>query len=411
MLIEFKLRNFKSFKDETKLLMTTVKSFRELVEKNVIHTNKDFDLLKTSAIYGVNAGGKSNFITAMGYMTAIIHDSFSNSLKKDEDKPFYDFPFILNKSTETANTMFEVTFLTNNNIYRYGFEINGHEIIKEWLFQKYSRDSYLFIRDKSEFQINKTTFKEGLRYKDEVNQNVLFLSHLAQYNQEISRSIFTWFMNVNVLSGLTERNYFKFTARLLKTDNNFKNWMSLALKYMEITNIEAGEEEGEIVTYHNKYDENNFLLESIPFNFNTRESHGTRKLIHILGPIYDTIKNGRILFIDEFDSRLHPNLTRKLLELFQEFNRTGAQLIFTGHDVSLLDKTLLRRDQIWFINKDQFGVSELYSLSDFNAKTVRNTSSFIRKYLENKFGASDTIDITNKLMSLMYGEQKKEIAK
>ncbi len=404
MLIEFKFKNFKSFKDETEFLMTTVKSFGEHIEKNTIPVNKEFDLLKTSAIYGINAGGKSNFISAMAYMKGIVHESFSNSLKKEEDKPNHDFQFKLNKTTEDAETMFEVSFLINENIYRYGFEINGHEIKKEWLYKKVERENYLFIRTESDFQINKSAFKEGLKYKDDVNKNVLFISHLAQNNQEISRLVFSWFFNLNVLSGLTEQNYFKFTAKLLQNDSKFKNWISLVLKYMEIVNIEAGEEDGKIVTYHNRYDENNLLINSIPFIVSERESQGTRKLIHILGPIYDTIRNGRILFIDELDSRLHTNLTKKLLELFNEFNTKGAQLVFTGHDASLLDKDLLRRDQIWFIDKDQFGVSELYSLSEFNAKTVRNTSAIDKKYLENKFGASASIELNHKLIDLMYGE-------
>ncbi|MBI4646980.1 MAG: ATP-binding protein [Bacteroidia bacterium] len=401
MLIEFKFRNFKSFKEETRFLMTSVLSFGEHIEKNIISINREFDLLKTAAIYGLNAGGKSNFVSAMSYMKAIVHDSFSNSLKKDEDKPNHDFQFKLNESTENAETMFEVSFLIQESIYRYGFEINKHEIIKEWLYKKIERENLLFHREGSEFQINKTAFKEGLKYKNDVNQNVLFISHLAQNNQDISRLIFFWFLNVNVLSGLTEANYFNYTAKLLQNDSRFKNWISLALKYMEIKNIEAGEEDGEIVTYHNRYDKNNFLINSIPFLINKKESQGTRKLIHILGPIYDTIRNGRILFIDEFDSRLHPNLTRKLLELFNEFNKRGAQLIFTGQDVSLLNKDLLRRDQIWFIDKDQFGVSALYSLSDFNAKTVRNTSAFDKKYLENKFGASSTIELSHKLIDFL----------
>jgi len=404
MLIEFKFRNFKSFKDETSFLMTNVSSFGEHIAENIIPLDKNFNLLKTSAIYGINAGGKSNFIYAMSYMKGIVHDSFSNSLKKDEDKPNYDFQFVLNKSTEFANTMFETSFLINNHIYRYGFEVNGHDIKKEWLYKKMEREMPLFIREGSEFQINKTSFKEGVKYKNDVNQNVLFISHLAQNNQPVSRLIFGWFLNINVLSGLTEHNYFKFTAKLLQSNNEFKNWISLALKFMEITNVEAGEEEGEIVTYHNRYDENNLLIDSIPFILNEKESQGTRKLIHLLGPIYDTLRNGRILFIDEFDSRLHPNLSKKLLELFNEFNHRGAQLIFTGHDSNLLDKKILRRDQIWFISKDQFGVSELYPLSEFNAKTVRNTSAIDKKYLENKFGASDTLELTQNLMDLMYGE-------
>lgn len=401
MLIEFKYQNFKSFKESTSFLMTTVKSFSEHEENNLIKTSKDFDLLKTSAVYGINGGGKSNFIAAMSYMTGIIHDSFNISLKKDEDKPDHNFQFKLSTETENAPTSFEATFLIDNYIYRYGFKILNFKIIEEWLYRKIERENYLFIRKGNKFDINKSAFQEGNKYKSEVNDNVLFISHLSQYNQKTSKIVFNWFSKINAISGLTDRSYEKFTTKLLEQDKNFKNWISLVLKYLEISNIEAGEENGEIVTYHNKYDENNLLIGSVPFNV-SQESAGTRKLINLLGPIYDTLRLGRILFVDEFDSKLHPNLSIKLVQLFNKFNKSGAQLVFTGHDTIFLNKELFRRDQIWFIDKNQFGISELYPMSDFDAKTVRKDSAYNKKYLDNKFGASHTIEISKQLTDLLY---------
>lgn len=401
MLIELKIKNFCSFKEETSFLMTKVKSFKEHLSTNIIKTEREFDLLKSAAIYGANASGKSNFVIALSEMTGIIFDSFSNSLKKEEDKPDYTFQFKLSATTEKSNTMFEVSFLQESFIYRYGFEINGHEIKKEWLYRKNEREIPLFVRVDQEFDINKESFPEGERYKDEVNSNVLFLSHLSQYNQPNSKQVLTWFSNVAVISGLHEQSYQKFTADLLKKDPNFKTWAAAVLKYLEISNIEAGQKDGEIITYHNKYDENNLLIDAIPF-YSEVESDGTKKLIHILGPIYDTLRDGGILFIDELDCKLHPNLSKKLISLFQEFNKRNSQFVFSGQDTNLLDKDLLRRDQIWFVEKDQFGASSLYSLSEFNANTVRNTSAYDKKYLENTFGAADTFEITAKITDLLY---------
>lgn len=402
MLIEFRFRNFTSFKNEVSFLMTSVKSFKELKDTNLIHTDREFDILKSAAIYGMNGSGKSNFIFAMLYMAGIIHNSVSNSLKKEEEKPKHDFQFKLSTTTENKPTLFEVSFILNNDIYRYGYEIFGHKIIKEWLYRKGDRENYLFTREENTFKINNTSFPEGKKFKDEVNENVLFISHLAQNNQPISKSILNWFKNVNILSGLNENSYEKFTTQLLESDKKFKDWLSFALKFLEITNISAGEKNGDIFTFHNKYDQNNLLIDSIPFNIKEEESDGTSKLIYLLGPIYDTLRNGRILFVDEFDNKLHPNLSKKLIILFNKYNRNKAQLIFTGHDVSLLDKDLFRRDQIWFVNKDQFGASEMYSLSDFNAKTVRKDSAYDKKYLKNQFGSADTIELDNKLMNLLY---------
>lgn len=401
MLIEFKFKNFLSFKDEATFLMTKVNSFKEHLDTNVIKTDKEFELLKTAAVYGANGSGKSNFIKAISTMSSVIFNSFSNSLKKEDERPIQDFSFKLNSKAEKAATMFEVSFLHKSIIYRYGFEINKGEIKKEWLYRKSEREVNLFTRKGSKFEINKESFPEGEKYKNDVNSNVLLISHLAQNNQKISRIIFHWFSNMNVISGLYDLNYNKFTAKLLESDPKFKKWASMALKYLEITNVEAGEKEGEIITYHNKYDENNLLIDSVAFN-SKMESDGTKKLIHTLGPIYDTLKLGRVLFIDEFDSKLHPNLSKKLIELFHKCNKKGAQLIFSAHDSKLLDKDIFRRDQIWFVEKDQFGSSSLYSLSEFDAKTVRNTSDFEEKYLANVFGAADTIELNKNLMDLLY---------
>ncbi len=401
MLIELKFRNFLSFKDETSFLMTSVKSFKEHIETNIIKTDREFDLLKSAAVYGANAGGKSNFIRLMYVFKFIVSNSYSNSLLEEEKRMGLDFNFRLNSNSLIGNAMYEASFLIGSDIYRYGFEINGFEIKKEWLYYRVEKEVLLFNREMQNFEVNSELFAEGDKYKTEINSNVLFLSHLAQNNQKVSRKIFSWFSNIDVITGLHEKQYEQITGRLLEKDSNFKKWLASSLKYLEISNIEAEEHEGKIITYHNNYDENNLLIGVVPFQIFS-ESDGTQKLIHILGQIYNTLKRGKILFIDEFDSKLHPNLSKKLIEFFHKFNKKNAQIIISGHDSNLLDKAIYRRDQIWFVDKNQFGASELYSLSEFDAKTVRNTSAFDKKYLQNVFGAADTLDITDTLIDLLY---------
>ncbi|OMP76765.1 ATP/GTP-binding protein [[Flexibacter] sp. ATCC 35208] len=401
MLIEFKFKNIFSFKDEATLLMSAVKSFKELSDKNLIVTNRGFDLLKAAAVYGANSSGKSNFVFAFGLFDHIIFNSFRDSLAKEGDRrPAYN-QFRLNTASMKENSMFEISFIHDQYIYRYGFEIFGYTIKKEWLYRKQEREILLFNRDLQEFEINKESFAEAQKYKDEVNENVLLLSHLAQYNQPVTKHIIGWFLNTIGIDGLKD-NPVEYTANLLRRDENFRVWAATILKYLEISNIEAGEKDGEIITYHKRYDENNLLVDSIPFDVHI-ESVGTRKLIGLLGPIYFTLRNGGVIFIDELDSKLHPNLTRKLVTLFQELNLNNAQIIFTAQDVTLLDKNLLRRDQVWFIEKNQFGVSELYSMSEFSSDVVRNTSDFAAKYLNNVFGAADTLELTTKIKDLLYG--------
>lgn len=402
MLIEFKFKNFISYKDENRILLTKVKSFKELEKTHIINTSKGIDLLKSSAIYGSNGGGKSNFIEAMHFMKDTIHNSFSESLKKDEDRGRTDYYFKLSTSTENKPSFFEISFLINDAIYRYGFEILGFEIVSEWLFKKIDTETSLFERKGNNFKINSKGFSEGNKYKKDVNSNVLFISYLAQNNSKESSKVVEWFFNVNVISGLDDSNHKNATSQLLTKSKKFKAWLNLAVRFLEISNIDTTKDK-DLVTYHNKFDDNNVIIDSVAFDFETDESQGTRKLIYLLGALFDTLLHGKVLFIDELDSKLHPNLTKKILEFFHKFNFKNSQFIFTVHDAILLDKDLLRRDQIWFVDRNKFGSSELYSMSDFDASVVRNTSDFRKKYLESVFGAAETIEITNDLIDLMNG--------
>lgn len=407
MLIELKFRNFLSYKDETILNLTKVKLFKELENTNLIK-NQYFDLLKTTAVFGTNGGGKTNLIGAMAFMKNIVHNSFAESLKKEEDRGRKDYYFKLSEGADIEPSSFEVSFIKNQILYRYGFEIRGYEIISEWLFRKVETETLLFRRENKNFKINNKSFNEGNKYKNDVNPNVLFLSHLAQNNAKISSELFEWFNNLNAVSGLINEHYQNVTKELLRVDKKFKIWLSLAVKFLNITNVESTEEK-KIVAFHNKFDKNNIIIDTVPFDFELNESDGTIKLIYLLGAFYDTLLSGKVLFIDELDSKLHPNLNRKLLDFFHKFNSHNAQLVFTAHDSVLLDKDIFRRDQIWFVDRDKFGVSELYPMSDFGADVVRNTSDYRKKYLDMTFGAANTIEISNQLIELMYGKTKPQI--
>lgn len=402
MLIEFKVKNFLSYKDENSILLTKVKSFKELEKTHVIKTEKGIDLLKSSAIYGSNGGGKSNFIEAISFMKDVVHNSFSESLKKDDDRGRTDYYFKLSSLTENKPTFFEISFLDKDIIYRYGFEILGYEIVSEWLYKKNDTETLLFDRKLDIFKINSKGFSEGKKYKKDVNPNVLFLSYLAQYNGKESSRVVECFFDINVISGLDDRSHKNATSFLLTKAPNFKAWLNLAVRFLEISSIDSTKDK-ELVTYHNKFDENNIIIDSVALDFENDESQGTRKLIYLLGTLYDTLVNGKVLFIDELDSKLHPNLTRKLLEFFHKFNFKNSQFVFTAHDAILLDKEILRRDQIWFVDRDKFGSSVLYPMSEFDASVVRNTSDFRKKYLDSVFGAAETINITNELIDLMHG--------
>ena len=402
MLIDFTIKNFVSYKDESSLVLSKIKSYNELEDSHVINFGRDFDLLKSIAVFGSNGGGKTNLITAMNFMKDAIHKSFSESLKKESERGKTDFYFKLNETTINKPSLFEVSFSRNDIIYRYGFEILKREVISEWLYKKVKTETLMFEREGSSFKINKNGFSEGKKYKKEVKDDVLFLSHLGQYKDTpVSNEVIGWFFNLNVVSGLDNKEFHHATKGLLRESEKFKKWLALTTKFLDISNIEITDK-NKLVTYHNVFDENNVIVDSIGFDLEMDESDGTQKLIYLLGAVYDSLVHGKVLFVDELNSKLHPNLTKVILSFFHEINKNNSQLIFTAHDATILDKDILRRDQVWFVDRNQYGVSELYPMSDFKSSSVRKTSDFRKKYLDSDFGAAESINLTNELVSLIY---------
>lgn len=426
MILEFSVENFLSFKDLSTLSMVGVKSFKELEETNTIKLDRDIKVLKSAVVYGNNASGKSNFLNAIGFMKNVVLNSFRDAISDESSRKISLNKFLLSTETEEKPSYFEVVFTCNNRKYRYGFEITEDIIESEWLYYTDSRETPMFTRENQNFEINKSAFSEGLGLEKRTKENVLFLSLVAQLNGDVSNNIIDWFKNLNLISGIHDRSYKRYTIDRLKSDKDFLKWLSDFINFLEITKLSTAEEEVEdidletlkkkekdeeilnffsslqklqskqprrdrIITWHRKFDKNNILVDSVPFSFDSDESEGTKKLIYLLGPWYDSLRNGRVLVVDELDSRLHSKLTLKLVEYFHKHNQNNAQLIFAVHDTSILNRDVFRRDQIWFINKDQFGVSNLYSLADFSSEKVRKKTAFDKNYLEGKYGAIPNI--------------------
>lgn len=440
MIIEFSVENFLSIKDMVTLSMVSAKSFKEHKDFNLINVDKKLDLLKSAVIYGNNASGKSNILSAIGFMKRTVLNSFRDSLLEKTERKLPSAKFALNSKSETEPSQFEMSFVYKSIKYRYGFEIDNEIIVGEWLFHTTSKEVYLFRRKEQKIIINKSSFKEGQGKDSEVRENVLFLTLLASLNQPVSKGITEWFQNLKFINGVYDFGYKSYTVRKIKSDAAFFDWVSNFIKYLEIANLSTTEEEideidisnlkrganseefvrfreslnaytnklpkgDNLVSYHRKYNEENVLIDTIPFNFERQESDGTKKLVYLLGPWYDTLRRGGILIVDELDSKLHSNLTRKLIEFFHKYNKYNAQLIFAVHDVSLLNKDIFRRDQIYFVEKNQFGSSELVSLGDFKTDKVRNKSAFDKNYVQGTYGSIPYFEITEKLSQLLYGDE------
>jgi hypothetical protein len=440
MLLEFSVGNYLSFKDIVTLSMVAGKSVKELEDEgnqsNVFYTPENNDkVLKSAVLYGANNSGKSNLVQAMAFFKTFILESSKDKSPTDEIKVL---PFLLNTETETAPSFFEIIFYIHTTRYRYGFEVDKAVIHGEWLYEYdktvSTKERQLFEREFQEIRV-KNTFKEGKGKENDTRPNALFLSLVAQLNGEKSTQIFKWFNDdFNIVSGLKETTT-NFTIKQIIEDKKYKSSVVNFLKNIKIgfedieiqeinellketllkipneisdelndvlaalkklkTKIDTEQQRNidvkdvTINFLYKKYDAaENYVFNQI-INFSL-QSKGTQKIFALLGPILNTIEKNKILIIDELDSSLHTLLTIEIIKLFQSKANHSAQLIFASHDTNLLRKSLFRRDQIWFTEKNKIGATDLYSLVEYKinqATSVRNDASFEKDYLLGKYGA------------------------
>lgn len=394
MLVNFTFKNFRSFKNEMTLSMEAA-SIQELSDAVVESCGED--LLPVAVMYGANSSGKSNVLKALKAM----RDLLLNSVKLNPKEKLESDPFSLDMTSASQPTSFEIQFTMNNSKFRYGFDYTQDAIIAEWLYEKRigEREFELFLRSGAEFKISKSRFAEGLGKQHATPSNRLFVSLVAQLNGKVSQAILGWFSSIEYMSGMDGNGYAGKTLRAIffREDGNEEIINLLYRTHLGFSGIEVNMnvgEEGSIdsSTIHNIYDTEGEVVGKKEFPTDKMESEGTKKMIEIAGPIVDAIRLGRILIVDELDAKLHPFLTRKIIGLFmdKEYNKTGAQLIFATHDTNLLNIRYLRRDQIWFTEKDKSDSTDLYSLVEFRDESgnkVRNDRNIEKDYINGRYGA------------------------
>lgn len=394
MLVNFSFKNFRSFRDEMTLSMEAA-NIQEL-SSSVIKVG-DGDLLPVAVMYGANSSGKSNVLKALKAM----RDVLLYSVKLNPKDKLEAETFMLDLTSPEEPTSFEIQFIIGESRYRYGFDYTADGIIAEWLYEKRfgEREFELFLRSGSEFKISKTRFAEGLGKEAATSSNRLFVSLVAQLNGKVAQSILDWFSNIEYMSGMDGKGYAGKTLRTIfyqkKGNNEIMKLFSqthLGFDGIQVSMRIEDEDSVDSKTIHNIYDKEGKTVGQREFPTDKMESEGTKKIIDIAGPIFDAILNGKILIVDELDAKLHPFLTRKIVGLFMDksVNASGAQLIFATHDTNLLNLQYLRRDQIWFTEKDKTDSTELYSLVEFRdeaGKKVRNDRSIEKDYINGRFGA------------------------
>lgn len=390
MIIQFTIGNFLSFKDlSTFSLVSSNLKENQLVSEGIVFDieNTDLSLLKSAVIYGANASGKSNFIKALEFFKWYIINS-SKDIQSGEHVNVESFR--LNANTANEPSYFEVLFGQGDIQYRYGFEVDDKKVYAEWLYQRAnkrkSKEIELFYRKINEFTIHsKFNVGKELVNKKMIRDNALLLSVAAQFNESTAVEILNWLNETTIIESSKDENIWN-NAIMQLENQEMRHRIVAFSQYADLGIDDIEKIENTIVSSHIQYDDAGNEIKTITFPFKKNESEGTIKYFSLAYPIIDALDNGKRLIIDEFDSKLHPLLTCKVIALFnsKETNPNNAQLIFTTHDTNLLSAHLFRRDQIWFTQKDRLGSTDLYSLIEYK---VRNNAFFEKEYMQGKYGA------------------------
>ena len=405
MLIRFSFKNFKSFKNENCLDMEAT-SLKEH-EYNVAKTDNG-EYLKVSAIYGANASGKTNVLQAFDYMKKriLVSDDSKKNSPIDEENIY---SFMINNDPIAL----EVEILAKNNkIYKYGFEVLKDKIISEWLFEKRVNKFYsIFERENNNVSMKPNKISELVN----IDERTLFLniySKIDRNNEDFS-NVYDWFVNSTYLD-LGNPNFERFinnrVSLKILSDENYKKELLKFIRTFDSgiegikttpDSIEAVKSNNGIIDIEVIHRGENGELKALPFYL---ESNGTRKMFHLFDFFMDALKNGMVLFVDELDAKLHPLLTRYIINLFHnsDTNKGNGQLIYSTHDTVNLNKETFRRDEIWFAEKDKDGISEIYALSDYileddknSGKKVRNDATYNKDYLTGRYGAIPVLEEFN----------------
>lgn len=415
MLIEFRVKNFRSFRDEQTLSLVASKD-KSLLDINTQATgiNAVPTLLRSAAVYGANASGKSNLIKALQYMRGVVIESASVI---QPGQTFAVQPFRLDSESASQPIEFEVTFLLDHVRFQYGFTMTSQRIISEYLLvYKAFKPQHWFTR-RFDAETNKDIYDFGSDLKGPkkiwegaTRPNSLFLSMAVQLNSEGLRPVFDWFASRLIIFNEQAQLNPQVSIQMLKQQSGRQKICDFLLAAdISIANIDVETRKvmGQAVHFDQAIGKTEVRLEEMEehqlrfrhitehgeavFDF-MDESNGTRNLLFLAGPVLDILSKGLVLVIDELDTSLHTLLVRELVRLFHrsEFNTGCAQLIFTTHDTSLLDApNLFRRDQIWLVEKNRNQASALISLSEFSP---RKNEALERGYLTGRYGGIPFLD-------------------
>lgn len=418
MLLEFNVTNYRSLRDTQVFSMAASTYFKEMDEQNTFDTDiKGLPkLLRSAVIYGPNASGKSNLLASLRFMQFMVR---SSAKEIQEGEKLDVQPFLFDKSSKNNATEFEVIFIEGTVRYQYGFASNKARVVREWLIaypegrpQKWFEREYDETSNEDIYTFGSKFLGGRLRqeWKRATRNNALFLSVAVQFNSEQLKPVFYWFQKR--LRIIPSHIFFLspgYTASICETEEgrskvlDFLNAADLSIADINIEKkvfsfedlpddmpMELKEQlrkkmkgEDALERLDCKFIHKNMETgEDVPISIE-EESDGTKNLFSFAGPWLDVIGSDKVLFVDEIDSSLHPLIVHQLVRLLHN-SKSNAQLVFTTHDTTILSHNVMRRDQVWFMEKDTNNASRLYSLSDFK---VRKKESLENGYLQGRYGA------------------------
>lgn len=426
MLLEFKVFNYRSIGDEQIMSLIPAPKQKDHLQ-NIINKGR-YQALNAISLYGPNGGGKSNILKAMSLLGGLVHISARTS---STTRLPYD-PFLLREGWEDKPTGFEISFVIEENRYRYGLEFTSTEIKKEWLFRKSTgREVSLFEREGEIIDVS-SGYNGSKKIIDAAIEatriNSLFLSTCDILNVEEAKRIMQWFRHFSMIDGLNtefeeiqtvglweDKEYREkikqylasLSLNIVDVDVTTKDFEESELpddmpKSMksQLTKTLKGKQSYTVFAKHRIYDYNALPTgKTHSWKWEDRESSGAKKAFQLSGPVLWALANGGVLIIDEIEAKLHPVMTLNTIDVFldKDSNPNNAQLIFATHDTNLLSYSKLRRDQICFAEKNKWESTEIYSLSDFvyfgekngefKSEKERPDTDKEKRYFEGRYGA------------------------
>ena len=395
MLQQFSVTNHRSIRERTtiSLLATRDSSLRDCIlspdetqraSRSASRPYGSKALVPVLALYGANAAGKSNLIHALLLMRSFVAGEHARPLK---DAPLPQEPFAFTEGNSLPTTL-EVIYYFEGIKYAYGFSFDRKKIIEEYLYHwPNGREALIFSRTGNNYQFREN-ISEQQTLAGRTPENRLYLVSSNEWNCPQTAKAYLWFTRkLSDLSG--ETLSFDQTLAALKQGENLKGKIlhEMLVADLGIVDIRISDSSDiPQITMVHQLQTTEGDVKQYPLLL-SQESQGTQRFFSRIGSWIQALEMGGVLIVDEIEASLHPLLTRHLIETIQDksVNRNQAQLIFTTHDVGLLDQNLLRRDQIWFAQKDEkTAETEIYALTDFSPRKSENIS---RGYLQGRYGA------------------------